>query len=124
KKLRQVLCDSASEPRYIETLPRLGYRFIAPVETAGAPQRRKTDVAQVANPTPPATFEPAMPETAEFVPGRRFRVGWLGLVSALLFLGAVLSFWWAGKSNWPFSSWLNTGEASAAANVRPIHSIA
>ena len=32
KKLRQVLCDSAQEPRYIETLPRLGYRFIAPVE--------------------------------------------------------------------------------------------
>jgi eukaryotic-like serine/threonine-protein kinase len=32
KKLRQVLCDSAEEPRYIETVPRLGYRFIAPVE--------------------------------------------------------------------------------------------
>src|SRR5208337_822741 len=43
KKLRQVLCDSASAPRYIETLPRLGYKFIAPVETAAAPQRRKTD---------------------------------------------------------------------------------
>jgi TolB-like protein/DNA-binding winged helix-turn-helix (wHTH) protein/Tfp pilus assembly protein PilF len=34
KKLRQVLCDSATEPRYIETLPRLGYRFIAPVESS------------------------------------------------------------------------------------------
>lgn len=32
KKVRRVLCDSASEPRYIETLPRLGYRFIAPLE--------------------------------------------------------------------------------------------
>ena len=32
KKLRQVLCDSADNPRYIETLPRVGYRFIAPVE--------------------------------------------------------------------------------------------
>lgn len=32
KKLRQVLCDSADQPRYIETIPRLGYRFIAPVE--------------------------------------------------------------------------------------------
>jgi DNA-binding winged helix-turn-helix (wHTH) protein len=30
KKLRQVLCDPADEPRYIETVPRLGYRFIAP----------------------------------------------------------------------------------------------
>jgi TolB-like protein/DNA-binding winged helix-turn-helix (wHTH) protein len=33
KKLRDVLGDSAEEPRYIETLPRRGYRFIAPVES-------------------------------------------------------------------------------------------
>jgi TolB-like protein/DNA-binding winged helix-turn-helix (wHTH) protein/Flp pilus assembly protein TadD len=32
KKLRDVLADSAEEPRYIETLPRRGYRFIAEVE--------------------------------------------------------------------------------------------
>src|SRR6266403_2236575 len=32
KKLRDALGDSAEEPRYIETLPRRGYRFIAPVE--------------------------------------------------------------------------------------------
>lgn len=31
-KLRQVLCDSADNPRFIETLPGRGYRFIAPVE--------------------------------------------------------------------------------------------
>src|SRR5579872_295419 len=29
KKLRVALADSAETPRYIETLPRLGYRFIA-----------------------------------------------------------------------------------------------
>jgi len=34
KEIRAVLGDSAAEPRYIETLPKLGYRFIAPVETA------------------------------------------------------------------------------------------
>src|SRR5271156_3648502 len=32
KKLRDALGDSAEEPRYIETLPRRGYRLIAPVE--------------------------------------------------------------------------------------------
>ena len=32
RRLRDVLCDSADKPRYIETLPRHGYRFIAPVE--------------------------------------------------------------------------------------------
>ena len=38
-KLRSVLGDGAHSPRYIETRPRLGYRFAAPVErvNAGAP---------------------------------------------------------------------------------------
>jgi serine/threonine protein kinase/Tol biopolymer transport system component len=31
-RLREVLDDSADQPRFIETLPRQGYRFIAPVE--------------------------------------------------------------------------------------------
>ncbi|HUN61417.1 MAG TPA: winged helix-turn-helix domain-containing protein [Candidatus Sulfotelmatobacter sp.] len=31
-KLRDALCDSADDPRYVETLPRRGYRFIAAVE--------------------------------------------------------------------------------------------
>jgi TolB-like protein/DNA-binding winged helix-turn-helix (wHTH) protein/Tfp pilus assembly protein PilF len=35
KRLRQALSDSADFPRYIETIPRHGYRFIAPV--LGAP---------------------------------------------------------------------------------------
>jgi len=29
RKLRDTLCDSAAEPRYIETVGRVGYRFIA-----------------------------------------------------------------------------------------------
>jgi Tol biopolymer transport system component/DNA-binding winged helix-turn-helix (wHTH) protein len=32
-KLRDTLCDSAEDPKYIETLPRRGYRFVAQVET-------------------------------------------------------------------------------------------
>ncbi len=36
KKLRAALCDSAECPRYIETLPKRGYRFIAQVEEAPA----------------------------------------------------------------------------------------
>src|SRR6266700_2234298 len=32
KKVRQALDDSAERPEYVETLPRLGYRFMIPVE--------------------------------------------------------------------------------------------
>jgi Tol biopolymer transport system component/DNA-binding winged helix-turn-helix (wHTH) protein len=35
KRLRDALVDSADTPRFIETLPRRGYRFIAPVEGSG-----------------------------------------------------------------------------------------
>ena len=34
KRLRAALGDDAEKPRYIETLPRRGYRFVAPVEEA------------------------------------------------------------------------------------------
>ena len=34
-RLRETLGDSAETPRFIETVPRRGYRFIAPVEGVG-----------------------------------------------------------------------------------------
>jgi len=57
KRLRQVLCDSAEEPRYIETVPRLGYRFVAPVEVV--PETPKPSARlQASVPTPVARIEP------------------------------------------------------------------
>lgn len=44
RKLRVALSDDSETPRYIETLPRIGYRFIGPVTAAPAPsfpQRRE-----------------------------------------------------------------------------------
>ncbi|MEE8606842.1 MAG: winged helix-turn-helix domain-containing protein, partial [Nitrospiraceae bacterium] len=38
KQIRTALGDDAETPRYIETLPRHGYRFIAPVEELGPAQ--------------------------------------------------------------------------------------
>src|SRR4029079_17379337 len=37
KMLRRQLGDDAARPRFIETVPKHGYRFIAPVETGGGP---------------------------------------------------------------------------------------
>ena len=37
-RVREVLGDSASSPRYVETLARRGYRFIAPVQNISRPE--------------------------------------------------------------------------------------
>jgi DNA-binding winged helix-turn-helix (wHTH) protein len=37
-KLREALSDDADSPRFIETLPRRGYRFVAPVERVATGQ--------------------------------------------------------------------------------------
>jgi DNA-binding winged helix-turn-helix (wHTH) protein len=41
-KLREALGDSAENPRFIETLPRRGYRFLAPVSGDGREARTKS----------------------------------------------------------------------------------
>ena len=55
-KLRETLNDSAAEPRYIETLARRGYRFIAPVEAPGnsAPAAEAPAPGASADALPPA----------------------------------------------------------------------
>lgn len=40
-KLRETLCDSAEQPRFIETIPRAGYRFIGPVTESSAKEQEK-----------------------------------------------------------------------------------
>jgi DNA-binding winged helix-turn-helix (wHTH) protein/Tol biopolymer transport system component len=55
-KLRFALRDSAANPRYIETVPRTGYRFVYPV------QRTNLRVMPAPEPSPaPAPEEPATP---------------------------------------------------------------
>jgi len=44
KKLRHVLGDSPENSRYVETLPRLGYRFVAPVQEVSAAVPQPSDV--------------------------------------------------------------------------------
>ncbi len=36
-RIREVLCDSVTEPRFIETVPKTGYRFIGEVEVVEIP---------------------------------------------------------------------------------------
>jgi eukaryotic-like serine/threonine-protein kinase len=80
KKLRDVLGDSAEEPRYIETLPRRGYRFIARVENGDstAPAAVHEKLAVVPLPTPRSLT-------------KRWRV--LGVAAFVLFLAVAVASW-------------------------------
>jgi Tol biopolymer transport system component/DNA-binding winged helix-turn-helix (wHTH) protein len=70
-KIREVLGDSSANPRFLETLPRRGYRFIAPVEQA---RDEIVPVAQKAQPSVPARL-----------PGKRFLIwAYLGIVVTVL----------------------------------------
>ncbi len=56
KELRAVLSDSATEPRYIETVPKVGYRMIVPVETPEAESAAKTVIAMGGTAPPTRDF--------------------------------------------------------------------
>ena len=51
-KIRLALGDDSETPRYIETLPRRGYRFIAPVEVVAAPIRGVPAAEPAVSPAP------------------------------------------------------------------------
>ncbi len=58
-RIREVLGDSPQTPTYIETLPRRGYRFIAPVEEVPAPRMPVESNGHAgALPLPPAAEQP------------------------------------------------------------------
>src|ERR1700676_4851000 len=84
RKLRAVLGDSQESARYIETVPRLGYRFIAPVEEISSPAE-----------TPVTALEPitggATAKVVEF-PARRWSLI-LSISAVLLALVAVYFMW-------------------------------
>jgi len=61
-KVRETLGDSASSPRYVETLARRGYRFIAPVQAPvqAPPAKGAADSGGAAS-VQPASHEPPPP---------------------------------------------------------------
>ena len=77
-KLREALGDSAASPRFVETLPRRGYRFIAPLERHG----QVGDVASSVPPTPAELKTPAQQVLHASL--RRARLRQLALAAALV----------------------------------------
>ncbi|HEY1212447.1 MAG TPA: winged helix-turn-helix domain-containing protein, partial [Bryobacteraceae bacterium] len=90
-KLRQTLGDSADNPRFIETLARRGYRFIAPVEFVG---NGDSDAAQaVAEDHPMRQSTEDKGRAAQYIrAGKKIR--WLVYTTpALVLLAFALWLW-------------------------------
>jgi Tol biopolymer transport system component/DNA-binding winged helix-turn-helix (wHTH) protein len=83
RQIRAVLLDNAASPRFIETLPREGYRFIAPLE--GSVQQERTDQNGVA---------PAKEEITDVaVRPNRHRRTIVSIALAALLTVAAVAFW-------------------------------
>jgi Tol biopolymer transport system component/DNA-binding winged helix-turn-helix (wHTH) protein len=98
-KIREALGDSAENPRFVETMPRRGYRFIAPAEAIGlvgagpAPPR----LALEGGPMGGGTRAPQTQPLLQRVRGIReppVRRHWLlSLTGAAVVAIAVLAYW-------------------------------
>lgn len=99
-QVRTALGDAADSSRFIQTLPRRGYRFIAPVEMIGGRSAAAGIIETTASPAgaPPAT---APSRSARTMPRYRWGLAALGLVLAIA----------AGLIAW---RWRTTGSSSPA----------
>jgi TolB-like protein/DNA-binding winged helix-turn-helix (wHTH) protein len=93
-RLREALGDAAESPRFVETLPRRGYRFVAPVTAVSAAER--VVASEHASPALPGIAYAASNLKARSF-GRKTRVA-LGLVVVL-----------AGASVWAWQKWQGPG---------------
>jgi len=64
-RIREALGDTASSPRFVETLARRGYRFVAPVERIGGSEDAPAPLAAVPE-LPEQTAVPVAPEGTLF----------------------------------------------------------
>ena len=123
-KLRDALSDQADNPRFIETLPKRGYRFIAPVSSengqqpahvsspATIPNGSQPDSA--ANPAALASpGTPSAPATGELAHPSRLLLAILGLSSLALVIAAT----------WYFSSRASRSNDSPQVRIAPLNGL-
>jgi DNA-binding winged helix-turn-helix (wHTH) protein/tetratricopeptide (TPR) repeat protein len=90
RKVRDALNDDAEAPRYVETVPRRGYRFVAPVTVLGSEK-----AGQAERPLEIPTAEPvaavSLPEVSDVAAVERANRGkrsrsWVAIVSVVLIM--------------------------------------
>jgi Tol biopolymer transport system component/DNA-binding winged helix-turn-helix (wHTH) protein len=101
KKLRQALEDSADSPKFIETMPKLGYRLISRVEW-GTELAGQSALLRVVPIGPPSRSEGLPVENVEDVPhATRWRWPLLSLGIALLLLAAAGGYLFRSRPQMP-----------------------
>ena len=104
KKLRTALNDAADNPRFVETVPRVGYRFIAPVvisdetETEASPALPSGAVGSVSEQANSPKPAPTPPHAVADSP-RTLRVFRWAIAIVILFLVTALVFRIVRKPN-------------------------
>jgi cholera toxin transcriptional activator len=98
-KVREALGDSASSPRYVETLARRGYRFIAPVQTDASAEMTPSETTVSSGESSPPTPVPLdshaspvalHPELEVPIPRRAITRGLFALIQ-IMYLSFYLS---------------------------------
>lgn len=117
-RLRETLGDNAASPQFIETLPRVGYRFIYPVRTLPQPAEAAPPPAQERAPLaagparmpepPPSALEPAAGPSRE--PLRRG----IAPVAGVLIVAVLLGWWLLDRAA---TQTPNAGSAAADPSV-------
>jgi len=96
-RLREALGDQAEEPQFIETVPRVGYRFIGVIEISSieaSPLPKEAGAPSSAEPNSNPIIQ-AKPQVSTAVVGTRMR-------RALTILGATLALTFAAGGVWRF----------------------
>jgi Tol biopolymer transport system component len=97
-RLREALADSAEQPRFVETLPRRGYRFIAPVTKDGLGEAAGPE--QTYRPSATAAMDPSPTTSIVQSPTPRWRRQFVvtGILAILLILALVAVSTWLLRS--------------------------
>jgi len=94
--LRKAVGDTAENPKYIETLPRRGYRLIVPVQRESTTEPPKAEGRHI---SAAALRKDLLPVQKELRPGIHLARSWLATAAAILVLfTAAAAFYWGFQS--------------------------
>jgi len=115
-KIREALGDSAQSPRFVETVSRRGYRFLAEVNVADAAPVRTSELATQPHPAPEARDRRDLASKLAMLRHLLSPLAWKISVFVLLLLIASLA-------SWRLHSWNRPSPVIRSLAVLPLESL-